>query len=130
MTNTVEVGNGKDCAPHYRDPRDQIFAGLNEIMFRTGLHAAQTKDETWLKSRIDDDLEINTIITGIPQSPVDLFKSNFNYFAAAAAVELFTIFLVAFTFYGWWRLGRNMSFSPLEVAKVRIGGCAVGAVPD
>ena len=94
------------------------MASLNEIMFRTGVYTAQKYNETHLKSRIDDGLEIRVNATGTPLSPVNVFHSDFGYFAGAAAVELFSILAILFTFYGWWNLGRPMSFSPLEIAKV------------
>ena len=49
--------------------------------------------------------------------PQEVFKSDFAFFFAAAALELLTIVLVASTFFGYWRLGRQVSFSPLEIAK-------------
>lgn len=32
-------------------------------------------------------------------------------------VEVVCILFVAPTYWGWWKLGRDMSFSPLEIAK-------------
>lgn len=101
------------------------MVGLNELMFRTGLYTTHTKSEAWLKSRMDDGLEIHTNVTGVPESPVDIFKSDFHYFAGAAAIELFTIVEILFTFEGWWRLGRSSSFSPLEIAKVSFAWASI-----
>lgn len=106
------------CGSNWIDPMPDVMANLNEIMFRTGVHTARVYNETWLKSRIDDGLEIYYNVSGMHQSPVNVFESDFNYFAGAAAVELFSILAILFTYYGWWRLGRAMSFSPLEIAKV------------
>ena len=96
------------------------MADLNELMFRTGVHAArQYKHNTsHLKARMDSGLEINYNVTGMLKSPINVFKSDLSYFAGAATVQLFTILVILFTYYGFWRLGRNVSFSPLEVAKV------------
>lgn len=118
IKNLAALERGLVCAPNFINPRDQVIAGLNEVMFRTGLHFARTYDEAWIQERTDNGLEVYTNVTATPQSPVDVFKSDFHYFAAAAAIELFTILIILFTFYGWWRLGRNFTFSPLEIGKV------------
>ena len=44
-------------------------------------------------------------------------------FLAAALLELICIGLVLPTYVGWWKLGRSVSFSPLEIAKVRVHPC-------
>ncbi|KAK3723539.1 hypothetical protein LTR37_001791 [Vermiconidia calcicola] len=105
------------CAPAWSDPRDGIMASLNELMVRTGFGAAQFSNESRLKSLMNDGLEVHTNVSGIPLSPVNVSETNYRWLAAAAAVQLFTILMVLFTFWGWWRIGRDTSFSPLEIAK-------------
>ena len=41
MTNYVAWDNEVDCAPAWKDPQDKILSSLNQLMFRTGVHAAQ-----------------------------------------------------------------------------------------
>lgn len=48
---------------------------------------------------------------------------SFRYIAAAI-VELVCILLVLPTYWGWWKLGRPVSFSPLELAKVCWSMCS------
>lgn len=74
-------------------------------------------NETYLSSRLDPDLEISYSVEGSPPNTVNVFKSNFSWFAAAAVMELFAISTIAFTFWGYWRLGRHVSFSPVDLAK-------------
>lgn len=118
QTNYARWNGGLDCAPAWRDPRDEIMATLNELMFRTGVHAAQIMTEAQLKSMMDDGLEVHTKVQGTPLNPVNVFHSNLNWLVGAAAVNLFSILIILFTFYGWWRLGRHATLSPLEIAKV------------
>lgn len=120
MTNYLDWDNGIDCAPFWNDPRSDIMAGLNELMFRTGVYAAHHLNQTDLETRIDSGLDISYNVSGTQTSPVNVFVSDFSYFAGAAAVQVFTIAIILFTFYGWWRLGRHVTFSPLEVAKVAL----------
>lgn len=86
-------------------------------MFRTGVQFAQLP-ETYLEERLDPGLSVNYTVQAKRTDEVTVYLSDFNYFAGAATVELFTILIVLYTFYGWWRLGRNASLSPLETAKV------------
>ena len=91
---------------------------INSTPYRAGLHYAQLYNETHLKTMLDPGLEINTNVTAVPASPVSVFRFDRRFFAAAAAIELFTILSILLTFYGWWKIGRSASLSPLEVAKV------------
>ena len=117
IANLAAWNDGSACAPEWGDPHADILAGINELMFRAGLHTAIGHDETWLKRRIDPGLEIDQKITGVLESPIPVFESDFGYFAGAATVELVTVVIILVTFCGYWRLGHNTSFSPLEIAK-------------
>ena len=99
------------------------MAGLNELLFRTGFYAAQHLNETYLKSQIDGGLEVNYNVNGTYNHAVNVYKSDMSYFGGAVAVQTLTIGLILLTYYGWWRLGRHVSFSPLEVAKVGTSVC-------
>lgn len=121
IMNYKDWDHGADWAPKWKDPREDMMASLNELMFRRGVYAAQNYNETYLKPKLDDGLEIyNRSITGYQTSPELVYSSDFSYCAGAAIVQLLTIFTILFTFYGFWRLGRRTSFSPLEIAKVCI----------
>ena len=112
-----------NCAPSWNDPRDSIMIVANELMFRSGLYASQRYNDGLLQSRMDEGLAIHTNVTGKVTSPVNVFAVDYRFFAAAAAIELFTIVVILFTFYGFWLLGRNATLSPLEIAKVRLQRC-------
>ena len=118
MSNFKAWNDNEDCAPAWTDPRNDLLAALNEIMFRVGVYTAQNFNETYLKSRIDPGLAVNYNTTGIPLTAVQVFHTDFAYFIGAAVVELVCILTIMYTFYGFWRLGRDRTFSPLEIAKV------------
>ena len=107
-----------DCAPAWKDPRDDVMASLNELLFRVGVDTAARYSEDYLKDRLDPGLEIKYNVTGVAASAVEMYHSDFRWYAGAASLELFCIFAILFTFYGWWDLGRHFTFSPLEIAKV------------
>lgn len=37
---------------------------------------------------------------------VTVYSSDLSYFVGTAAIELLTILIILYTFYGWWRLGE------------------------
>ena len=117
IANFAAVNDGQACSFAWNDPHDDVMAFLNELMFRSGVHAAQYYGKDHLESLLDPGLETHYNVTGSPKTPETVFESNFTYFAIAATIELFTIIIITFNFYGWWRLGRSTSFSPLEIAK-------------
>lgn len=91
-------------------------------VFRSGVQFVHSFDMNQFEKHLDKGLisEINSTVAGTTTRQVTVYSSDFSFFAGAAAVELFTIGIVLYTFYGWWRLGRNTSLSPLETAKVGI----------
>jgi hypothetical protein len=117
---TLREGNPDQCIPEFSDPRDDIMARLNELMFRLGVHYGSVASQAELDSYLDEGVSISNNITGVTISSVNVFKTDFAYFAGAAIIELFTIIVILFTFWGWWNLGRDFSFSPLEIGKVEI----------
>jgi hypothetical protein len=46
-----------------------------------------------------------------------VFSTDYNYFVAAAIVEVCCVAVISVMYWGWWTLGRPVSFSPLEIAK-------------
>jgi hypothetical protein len=67
---------------------------------------------------MDDGFAVNQTITGTVVESVEVFRTDFSFYVAAAAVELCSVLVILTTFWGWWRLGRSASLSPLEIAKV------------
>ncbi|KAL9094281.1 MAG: hypothetical protein Q9165_003421 [Trypethelium subeluteriae] len=117
ITNENAWDDETDCAPAWKDPTAEILVALNDLLFRTSVYTAQAYNETYLKARMDPGMNVSSTVQGIRHDPVNVFHVNYYYFLAAALVQLISVLLIAYTFYGWWRLGREVSFSPLEIAK-------------
>ncbi|KAF2233588.1 hypothetical protein EV356DRAFT_503389 [Viridothelium virens] len=117
ITNENAWDEETDCAPAWKDPTTDILAALNELMFRASVYTAQAYNETYLKARMDPGLNVSSVVQGTRHDPINVFHVNYYYFLAAALVQLISVLLIAYTFFGWWRLGREVSFSPLEIAK-------------
>ncbi|KAI9695641.1 MAG: hypothetical protein M1820_008488 [Bogoriella megaspora] len=118
MTENYEAWDNEiDCAPAWKDPTQTILATLNELMFRTSIYTASAFNESYLHPLIDEGLNISATVQGTRIDPVNVFHVNYYYFLAAALVEFISVLLIFITFHGWWRLGRDVSFSPLEIAR-------------
>lgn len=94
-----------------------MLRNLNELMFRTGI-AASSLSSSALESSLDPDQVTNATVLGHNYGQQSVFTTNFYYYLGAALLESLCIFLILPTYWGYWRLGRSVSFSPLEIAKV------------
>ncbi|KAL8924537.1 MAG: hypothetical protein Q9208_004012 [Pyrenodesmia sp. 3 TL-2023] len=94
------------CSMSFRDPTDDIIAGIRELFFRTAIAAANgtrsadvqhvTAQESW-------------------ETPV--YTSSYRFLALAVLSSLLGWLATLPLFTGWWRLGRAVSLSPIETAK-------------
>ncbi|KAI9868625.1 MAG: hypothetical protein M1813_004475 [Trichoglossum hirsutum] len=98
---------GINCSLSFLDPTYNILAGLREIAFR---HAIAIANSTSVQT-------VGATIT----STVTVYRSNYVYLAIASVVMLLGAAVVLAILYGWWELGRKVSFSPIEIAKAFSG---------
>ncbi len=84
LQHSIRVGSGvvgtADCLPEYADPRDDIMAVLNEIMFRSGAHYAQIWPEAQLEARLDEGWHVTNNVTGTPLTAINIFQSDFRFY--------------------------------------------------
>ena len=114
---SYEAGSSGLCAQG-TDPLPDMIKDLNELMFRVGEYVGKTSEPSTLRDKLDPTHKFNAMYTGQKKGEPTVFSTNFNFFIAAALLEGFCIAVILPTYYGWWRLGRSVSFSPLEIAKV------------
>ncbi|KAK5173253.1 uncharacterized protein LTR77_001934 [Saxophila tyrrhenica] len=119
---------GDDTCRSYNDPWEDALASLNKLMVYVGAAAGQ-ENMAFLEARMDPGVaaRTKTSVTAYQIGEHNVFRTDYKWFVAAAIVELVCICLVAPTYWGWWRLGRSVSFSPLEIAKAfeapMLAGC-------
>lgn len=107
----------------FRDPTDYIMDGLNDLMFRMGFAASWFDSITFgstvvpMRALVDNGVPLSQNVAGEQFGQHNIYQTNYWYFLAAALVELVCVSCVLATYWGWWRLGREVSFSPLEIAK-------------
>jgi hypothetical protein len=110
---------GWACLPDlFDDPRQMVYNELHQLMFRAGVHYGQNFEHLHLRVPSDRDMKFNQTMTSTSSNRIENFRTDFAYFEAAAVLEVLTILTIGFTFWGYWRLGRPMSLSPLEIGKV------------
>ena len=113
-SHVIPGANNPKCVS-YSDPSMDMLKSLNRLMFNIGAGAAQ---QQLADSALDPGLLVNTTTMGYRKGHRNVFQTDLRWFAAAAAVEGLCVALILPTYFGYWRLGRKVSFSPLEIAKV------------
>ena len=86
--------------------------------YLVGTHDPKGQDAKWVGWQLDPEMKVNSTALARIVGHHNVYHTNLKWFGAAAAVEVLCIALVLPTFVGWWRLGRPVSFSPIEIAKV------------
>lgn len=92
----------------FRDPSQNVLNGMRELAFRTALHAA-AENSSLPNSRQTASFEGRVLH--------NVYKTDSAYMIGAAIVSLAGVFAVLPIYWDWWKLGRTMSLSPLEIAR-------------
>ncbi|KAK0674669.1 hypothetical protein QBC41DRAFT_378373 [Cercophora samala] len=98
--------NGKDCDRVFNDPAPVVYDAVREIGLRSALRAANSSDPTH-----------GLVVEGDVRETIAVYVANFGFLYGAVAVTLLAALSVVPLYHGFWKLGREVSMSPLEVAK-------------
>jgi hypothetical protein len=111
-------GTTSNC-PTFMNPQSRVMESMNMLMILGGAIAADQNatERARLANLLDPGLAIEATVPATRRGLQAVFDTNYWYFFAAALVEVVCVVFIAPTFYGWWRLGRSVSFSPIEIAK-------------
>ncbi len=103
------------CEMQIKDPTSDIIGQLNELFFRAGLFAG-----TWpnIRHLLDPGLSAEQAVPSVQTWKVNTFHSDLRWFAGAAVLQILTIMLVLPAFWGWWKIGTDMTLSPFHLAKL------------
>ena len=96
--------SGGGCWGTFTDPTFDIMSDARELAFRMALYTAPNPNNTY---HIEVQEEWAKII----------YRSHYIYLAFAVAITLIATLCVFSISLGWWHLGREVSLSPIEVAK-------------
>ncbi|KAH0162851.1 hypothetical protein KCU67_g5780, partial [Aureobasidium melanogenum] len=95
------------CEMTFSDPTDDILTTFNEIMFRISLAAFGDSSNS----------SLSTNSTMSAQESVLQYESRYAYLIAAIFISMLACCSVLPTLNGFWRLDRQFSLSPIEIAK-------------
>ncbi|KAL8896502.1 MAG: hypothetical protein Q9207_007676 [Kuettlingeria erythrocarpa] len=90
----------------FRDPTDDIIAGIRELFFGTAIASANTTRSTDVQR-----------ITAQESYETPVYTSSYRFLALAMLSSLLGWLATLPLFMGWWHLGRAVSLSPIETAK-------------
>ncbi|KAK6433861.1 hypothetical protein LTR95_009961 [Oleoguttula sp. CCFEE 5521] len=115
------VSGDKDpCNMTFRDPLPNMLAQARELMFRTAIGFA---NETTVRVPIyvddlvgDNSTELETVF-GTQTTTTTVYRTHYDFLVGAVALTLLSLVGVLITYHGFWHLGRDVSLSPLEIAK-------------
>ncbi|KAH5332489.1 hypothetical protein HBI12_054130 [Parastagonospora nodorum] len=93
---------------NFFDPTPDIMSDAREIAFRIALDIPNQggKPQDYLKT-----IEVQQLWSQI------VYKSQYIYLAVAVAITVLASLSVFGLLLGWWKLGRKVTLSPIEVAK-------------
>ena len=97
------TGGHPNCDIYFSDPTEDFLQSTRELIFRTAILSA---NETHTQ-------HVSAQVTGSHT----VYHTNYLFVALATLASLLPIIAVLLTFHGSHRLGREVSLSPLEVAK-------------
>jgi hypothetical protein len=101
----------------YTNPYKYLLSVINVTGFCAGLFYEYENSTCNDSEYLDPGLNTKQTVQGYLTGTWNVSQTNFYWFYAAAGLEILCIAFVLPTYWGWWKLGRAVSFSPLEVAK-------------
>lgn len=122
------------------DPMEDMILMANELAFRTayttsstvpgspGFSALYGSSEHYYNLTSEQPYIISSNLTAVPRAvnqktlvsatyPTTVYVTHRGWLAGGFVVICLACLAVAPTFWGWWRLGREVSMSPLEIAR-------------
>lgn len=109
------------CYQYFNDPMDYIIDSYREIAFRMSVRVAAGPSNDYLAGESSSVQQLPDLMQeGIPYT---LHSTQVQYAADCPALVLAVIVrlvgpvAILFLFWGWWKLGRDFSMSPLELAN-------------
>ncbi|EAA29614.3 hypothetical protein NCU04607 [Neurospora crassa OR74A] len=113
--------DGLPCYQYFNDPMNYIIDTYREIAFRMSVRAAAGPSYDYLAGQSSSVQQLPDLMQkGIPYT---LHSTQVQYAADRPALVLAVIvslvgpMAILFLFWGWWKLGRDFSMSPLEFSN-------------
>lgn len=97
------------------DPTPDIIGDVNLFFLRAGILTGSWRIA---EERMDPGLSTTQRVKATQTQQHNVFHSDLRWFAGAAAVQLFAVFLVLPVFWGWWLIGTDLTLSPFQTARL------------
>lgn len=125
MDHADKLGSTNGLGTSFLSPTSDIMAAVRQVAFRAavqmpGLDVAtyfnatgkvnQTAMDAW-KAANTQQILVEQVRTEV------IYKSQYVFLIIAVVLTFFATFAVLVCFNGWWHLGRNVSMSPIEIAR-------------
>jgi hypothetical protein len=94
------------CQVAWSDPTNDMLGTARQLAFRVAIASANISNATNSQT-----------LTGTQDQQIVVYNSHYTFLGLALLFTLLSTFSVVPVFFGWWRLGRNVSLSPVEIAK-------------
>ncbi|KAK4202586.1 hypothetical protein QBC40DRAFT_321469 [Triangularia verruculosa] len=94
------------CDGVFKDPAPLIYNAIRELSLRSALKAANVSDPSHGQQ-----------LEGEEKTTVAVYIAKFGLLYGAVAVTMLATLSVIPLYHGFWKLGREVSMSPLEIAK-------------
>jgi hypothetical protein len=113
---------GKSHLSDYKtlDPTSRVVDIINDVYFRAAAMYGILGPAAWINLNLSPDEEhlSQREIDGIRTDPNGtVYFIKMRWYIIAASIQSFAILFAALLYWGWWQLGRHVSFSPIEIAK-------------
>lgn len=96
------------------DPTRDVFNMLNNVYFRAGAISGFANSSTVSPNVSTPQRQITGYRADLDGT---VYLIKMRWFVAAASIQGSAILLTATLYWGWWQLGRHVSFSHIEIAK-------------
>lgn len=107
--------NPYGCHMHFDDPTEEVIGKVNEFFFRAGIWTAPWTNTTNL---LDPGLSVKQTVPAKQTQQLTVFHTDLRWFAGAAVLQLLTIIFVLPVFWGWWKIGTDLTLSPFQTGKM------------
>lgn len=93
------------CNITSHDPTDGIISSITDILFRLGIRGGEVAP--FQRQTIRATQQRDTLV----------FETNYTFVYVSALIATVAVLVTGMTFWGYWRLGRRVTLSPVETAR-------------
>lgn len=125
-----ENGPMRKCALTWADPTTYVLNFMHEFLFRSALRIGMNGTSLIGQPPPQGEVSPNRqIFTARRVTPVSVFIIDSGYLSAGIIVMVVAFALVFCLMWGWWKLRRNVTLSPLETVTALVDAPELKELP-